>query len=205
MRGAAAEALSALGRIRRFLQPIPRSPMAVREILKMGDARLLRVAQPVTAFDTPELRALIADMFDTMAAANGAGLAAPQIGVDLQLVIFGFERNQRYPDAPAVPKTVLINPVITPLDDAVEEGWEGCLSVPGLRGVVPRFSRIRYTGMDAEGRPIDREAEGFHARVVQHECDHLIGRLYPTRMTDLTKLGFTSVLFPELGDQPDDD
>ena len=179
--------------------------MAVREILKMGDARLLRVAQPVTAFDTPELRALIADMFDTMAAANGAGLAAPQIGVDLQLVIFGFERNQRYPDAPAVPKTVLINPVITPLDDAVEEGWEGCLSVPGLRGVVPRFSRIRYTGMDAEGRPIDREAEGFHARVVQHECDHLIGRLYPTRMTDLTKLGFTSVLFPELGDQPDDD
>jgi len=200
-----ADAIPALGRIRRFLQPTPRSPMAVREILKMGDARLLRVAQPVTAFDTPELRALIADMFDTMAAANGAGLAAPQIGVDLQLVIFGFERNQRYPDAPAVRKTVLINPVITPLDDAVEEGWEGCLSVPGLRGVVPRFSRIRYTGMDAEGRPIDREAEGFHARVVQHECDHLIGRLYPTRMTDLTKLGFTSVLFPELGDQPADD
>ena len=179
--------------------------MAVREILKMGDARLLRVAQPVTAFDTPELRALIADMFDTMAAANGAGLAAPQIGVDLQLVIFGFERNQRYPDAPAVPKTVLINPVITPLSEAVEEGWEGCLSVPGLRGIVPRYSRIRYTGVDAEGRPIDREAEGFHARVVQHECDHLIGRLYPTRMTDLTKLGFTSVLFPELGDQATDD
>ena len=179
--------------------------MAVREILKMGDARLLRIAQPVTAFNTPELRALIADMFDTMAAANGAGLAAPQIGVDLQLVIFGFERNARYPEAPAVPKTVLINPVITPLSDALEEGWEGCLSVPGLRGVVPRHRRIRYTGVDADGRPIDREAEGFHARVVQHECDHLIGRLYPTRMTDLTKLGFTSVLFPELGDQATDD
>ena len=179
--------------------------MAVREILKMGDARLLRVAQPVTAFDTPELRALIADMFDTMAAANGAGLAAPQIGVDLQLVIFGFERNARYPDAPAVPKTVLVNPVITPLSTLMEEGWEGCLSVPGLRGIVPRHSRIRYTGFDAEGRPIDREAEGFHARVVQHECDHLIGRLYPTRMTDLTKLGFTSVLFPELGDAAADD
>ena len=178
--------------------------MAVREILKMGDARLLRVAQPVTAFDTPELRALIADMFDTMAAANGAGLAAPQIGVDLQLVIFGFERNQRYPDAPAVPKTVLINPVITPLDDAVEEGWEGCLSVPGLRGVVPRFERIRYTGFDPKGQPIEREAEGFHARVVQHECDHLVGRLYPTRMTDLTRFGYTSVLFPELDPAQDD-
>jgi peptide deformylase len=179
--------------------------MAVREILKMGDARLLRVAQPVTAFDTPELRALIADMFDTMEAANGAGLAAPQIGVDLQLVIFGFDRNARYPEAPGVPRTVLINPVITPLSDALEEGWEGCLSVPGLRGVVPRLARIRYTGFDALGQPLDREAEGFHARVVQHECDHLIGRLYPTRMTDLTRLGFTSVLFPELGDQPADD
>jgi peptide deformylase len=172
--------------------------MTVREILKMGDPRLLRVAPAVTAFDTPELHALIADMFDTMEAAQGAGLAAPQIGVDLQLVIFGFQRNERYPEAPPVPMTVLINPVITPLTDALVDGWEGCLSVPGLRGVVPRFERIRYTGFDPLGRPIEREADGFHARVVQHECDHLIGRLYPTRMTDLTRLGFTSVLFPEL-------
>lgn len=179
--------------------------MAVREILKMGDPRLLRVAPPVTTFDTPELHALVADMFDTMKAANGAGLAAPQIGVDLQLVIFGFERNERYPEAPPVPMTVLLNPVITPLGDEQVEGWEGCLSVPGLRGVVPRYTRIRYSGFDAQGRPIDREAEGFHARVVQHECDHLIGRLYPTRMTDLTKLGFTSVLFPELDPSRDDD
>lgn len=178
--------------------------MAVRDILKMGDARLLRVAQPVRAFDTPELHALVADMFDTMAAANGAGLAAPQIGVDLQLVIFGFEKNARYPDAPPVPKTVLLNPVITPLGDAEEEGWEGCLSVPGLRGLVPRWARIRYAGVDVAGRPIEREAEGFHARVVQHECDHLIGRLYPTRMRDLTKLGFTSVLFPDLDPAGDD-
>ncbi|MCP5272413.1 MAG: peptide deformylase [Burkholderiaceae bacterium] len=178
--------------------------MAVREILKMGDPRLLRVAPPVTTFDTAELHALVADMFDTMAAANGAGLAAPQIGVDLQLVIFGFERNARYPDAPAVPKTVLLNPVITPLDDVMEDGWEGCLSVPGLRGVVPRHARIRYAGFDVTGQRIEREAEGFHARVVQHECDHLIGRLYPTRMTDLTKLGFTSVLFPELDPNSDD-
>lgn len=177
--------------------------MAVREILKMGDQRLLRVAQPVTEFDTAELHALVADMFDTMAAANGAGLAAPQIGVDLQVVIFGFDRNDRYPDAPAVPRTVLINPAITPLSDQMEDGWEGCLSVPGLRGVVPRHASIRYTGFDPQGRPIDREAEGFHARVVQHECDHLIGRLYPTRMADLTKLGFTSVLFPGL-DSTDD-
>ncbi len=172
--------------------------MAVREILKMGDARLLRIAEPVPRFDTPELHALIADMFDTMAAANGAGLAAPQIGENVRLVIFGFVHNERYPDAPPVPRTVLINPAITPLGDDEEEGWEGCLSVPGLRGVVPRFTRIRYTGLDERGRPIDREAEGFHARVVQHECDHLIGRLYPTRMRDLRKLGFTSVLFPEL-------
>lgn len=178
--------------------------MAVREILKMGDARLLRVAQPVRAFDTPELHALVADMFDTMAAANGAGLAAPQIGVDLQLVIFGFEKNARYPEAPPVPKTVLLNPRITPLGDAEEEGWEGCLSVPGLRGLVPRWARIRYAGVDVAGRPIEREAEGFHARVVQHECDHLIGRLYPTRMRDLTKLGFTSVLFPDLDPAGDD-
>ena len=179
--------------------------MAVREILKMGDPRLLRVAQPVRVFDTPELHALVADMMDTMVAANGAGLAAPQIGVDLQLVVFGFQRNQRYPEAPPVPMTVLINPVITPLDDTMEEGWEGCLSVPGLRGIVPRHTRIRYTGMDVKGQPIEREAEGFHARVVQHECDHLIGRLYPTRMTDLTKLGFTSVLFPDLDPQAGDD
>lgn len=179
--------------------------MAVREILKMGDPRLLRVAPPVTTFDTPELHALVADMFDTMKAANGAGLAAPQIGVDLQLVIFGFDRNERYPEAPPVPMTVLLNPVITPLGGEQVDGWEGCLSVPGLRGVVPRYTRIRYTGFDVKGQPIEREADGFHARVVQHECDHLIGRLYPTRMTDLTKLGFTSVLFPELDPARDDD
>jgi peptide deformylase len=179
--------------------------MAVREILKMGDARLLRVAQPVQVFDTPELHALLADMLDTMAAANGAGLAAPQIGIDLQFVIFGSDQlNPRYPDAPVVPRTVLLNPQITPLGDVMEDGWEGCLSVPGLRGLVPRHSRIRYTGFDLQGRPIDREADGFHARVVQHECDHLIGRLYPTRMTDLRQLGFTSVLFPELDPQSDD-
>ena len=179
--------------------------MAVREILKMGDARLLRVAQPVQAFGTPELATLVADMHDTMLAANGAGLAAPQIGVDLQLVIFGFQRNERYPEAPAVPMTVLINPQITPIGDTLVNGWEGCLSVPGLRGEVPRFARIRYTGFDLQGRPVDRKVDGFHARVVQHECDHLIGRLYPTRMTDLTKLGFTSVLFPDLGDDAGDD
>ncbi|MBP6899571.1 MAG: peptide deformylase [Burkholderiaceae bacterium] len=180
--------------------------MAVREILKMGDARLLRVAQPVTEFGTPELQALVADMHDTMAAANGAGLAAPQIGVDLQLVIFGTDQpNPRYPEAPPVPRTVLLNPVITPLDEVMERGWEGCLSVPGLRGLVPRHARIRYTGVDLRGRPIDRIAEGFHARVVQHECDHLIGRLYPTRMDDLRQLGFTSVLFPELDAAAGDD
>ena len=178
--------------------------MAVHEILKMGDPRLLRVAQPVRAFDTPELHALVADMFDTMEEARGAGLAAPQIGVDLQLVIFGFASNERYPEAPPVPRTVLLNPQITALDEEVVEGWEGCLSVPGLRGVVPRHARIRYTGFDLQGRPVERVADGFHARVVQHECDHLIGRLYPTRMTDLTKLGYTSVLFPEL-DAADDD
>lgn len=172
--------------------------MAVRELLKMGDPRLLRVAQPVREFGTPELQALLRDMADTMQAAGGVGLAAPQIGEDIQVVLFGFERSERYPDAPPVPRTVLCNPVIEPLSDAEEEGWEGCLSVPGLRGLVPRFSRIRYRGFDLDGNPIDREVEGFHARVVQHECDHLIGRLYPTRMRDLTKLGFTSVLFPEL-------
>jgi peptide deformylase len=178
--------------------------MTVREILKMGDARLLRVAPAVRQFDTPELHALIADMFDTMEAARGAGLAAPQIGVDLQLVIFGFTRNERYPEAPPVPKTVLINPVITPLGDEQVDGWEGCLSVPGLRGVVPRFARIRYAGFDPQGRPIEREADGFHARVVQHECDHLIGRLYPTRMADMTKFGYTEVLFPEIDPGEDD-
>jgi len=181
------------------------APMAVREILKMGDERLLRVARPVREFRTPELRALIADMFDTMAAANGAGLAAPQIGVDLQLVIFGSDApNPRYPDAPVVPRTILINPVITPLGDEEEEGWEGCLSVPGLRGVVPRWSRVRYTGFDPDGQAIDRVAEGFHARVVQHECDHLIGKLYPMRVRDFSRFGFTEVLFPDLVDAGDD-
>ncbi len=178
--------------------------MTVREILRMGDPRLLRVARPVREFDTPELHTLVADMFETMRAANGAGLAAPQIGVDLALVIFGFKHNARYPQAEPVPETVLLNPQITPLADDEEEGWEGCLSVPGLRGVVPRFARIRYTGMDLQGRPIEREAEGFHARVVQHECDHLIGKLYPMRIRDFSRFGFTSVLFPEI-DPADDD
>ncbi len=178
--------------------------MTVREILKMGDPRLLRVAQPVTRLHTPELDALVTDMFDTMVAAKGAGLAAPQIGVDLQLVIFGFDHNERYPDAPPIPRTVLINPVITALTDEEEQGWEGCLSVPGLRGLVPRIASIRYTGVDQHGQPIDRVADGFHARVVQHECDHLIGRLYPTRMRDLTQLGFTSVLFPDMDPNADD-
>ncbi|WP_067062164.1 peptide deformylase [Roseateles chitosanitabidus] len=178
--------------------------MAIREILKMGDPRLLRHAQPVTEFGTPALKVLLEDMFDTMKAANGAGLAAPQIGVDLQVVVFGFQRNERYPEAPPVPMTVLINPVITPLSDATEEGWEGCLSVPGLRGVVPRLSRIRYTGVDADGQAIDREAEGFHARVVQHECDHLIGTLYPMRIQDFSRFGFTEVLFPGMDPNTDD-
>ena len=178
--------------------------MAVRDILKMGDERLLRMAAPVAEFDTPDLLALVEDMFDTMRAANGAGLAAPQIGVDLQVVIFGYSHNVRYPDAPPVPPTVLINPVITPLGDEQVDGWEGCLSVPGLRGLVPRLARIRYSGRDAQGADIVREADGFHARVVQHECDHLIGRLYPTRMTDLTQLGYTGVLFPELDPAADD-
>ncbi len=179
--------------------------MAVREILKMGDPRLLRLAQPVQAFDTPSLHGLIVDLLDTMRAANGAGLAAPQIGVDLQVVIFGSDQpNVRYPDAPLVPRTVLINPLITPLGEDEEEGWEGCLSVPGLRGRVPRWQRIRYQGFDPLGRPIDRSVQGFHARVVQHECDHLIGRLYPTRMRDLRAFGYTEVLFPEMQDQADD-
>ncbi|MCO8167244.1 peptide deformylase [Pseudomonas sp. 21LCFQ02] len=178
----------------------------IREILKMGDPRLLRVAPPVPAslIGTPELQTLIDDMFDTMQSVGGVGLAAPQIGVDLQLVIFGFERSARYPDAEAVPRTILLNPVITPLDDALEGGWEGCLSVPGLRGVVERHRRIRYEGVDPQGVPIQRIAEGFHARVVQHECDHLIGRLYPSRVTDFRQFGFTEVLFPDLDPNADD-
>ncbi len=179
--------------------------MTVRDILKMGDARLLRMAEPVQAFDTPELHALIADMRETMAAVHGAGLAAPQIGVNLQLVIFGSTAvNPRYPDRPAVPPTVLINPVIQPLGQEEEEDWEGCLSVPGLRGVVPRFARIRYTGFNEKGQPIDRTVEGFHARVVQHECDHLIGKLYPMRVRDFTRFGFTEVLFPGISAAEDD-
>ncbi|WIT11932.1 peptide deformylase [Paucibacter sediminis] len=178
--------------------------MAVREILKMGDARLLRVAKPVQQFGTPELAQLLQDMFETMKAANGAGLAAPQIGVDLQVVVFGFQHNERYPEAPPVPMTVLINPLITPLSDEMVEGWEGCLSVPGLRGVVSRHARLRYQGFDAMGAPIAREAEGFHARVVQHECDHLIGKLYPMRMTDFSRFGYTEVLFPGVDPHADD-
>ena len=178
--------------------------MTVREILKMGDPRLLRVAPPVTQFDTDELHLLITDMLDTMHAASGAGLAAPQIGVDAQLVIFGTDSvNPRYPDAPVVPRTVLINPVITALDAPMVDGWEGCLSVPGMRGMVPRYSKIRYTGFDQYGDPIDRTVEGFHARVVQHECDHLLGVLYPMRITDFTQFGFTEVLFPGLDDADD--
>lgn len=168
--------------------------MAIRPVLRMGDPRLRRVAEPVEAFDTPELRALISDMFDTMDACDGAGLAAIQIGVMLRVVIFGMQSNPRYPDAPPVPVTVLINPHIEALGDARVDGWEGCLSVPGMRGVVPRFERIRYRGFDPEGRAIDREADGFHARVVQHECDHLDGILYPQRIADLRTFGFIEEL-----------
>ncbi|KRC14815.1 peptide deformylase [Acidovorax sp. Root217] len=179
--------------------------MTIHTILKMGDPRLLRVAQPVAAFDTDELHLLVRDMLETMQSVNGAGLAAPQIGVDLQLVIFGSnERNPRYPSRPIVPPTVLINPVITPLGDEEEEDWEGCLSVPGLRGKVPRWARIRYTGFDLYGDPIDRTVDGFHARVVQHECDHLIGKLYPMRVRDFTQFGYTEILFPEISAQEDD-
>lgn len=178
--------------------------MTLRTILKMGDPRLLRLARPVTRVDTPELHRLVADMRETMRAVHGAGLAAPQIGEDLQVVIFGsYERNPRYPDRPLVPPTVLINPVITALGPEEEEDWEGCLSVPGLRGKVPRWSRIRYQGVDPQGAPIDRVAEGFHARVVQHECDHLIGKLYPMRVRDFTRFGFTEVLFPGLNASDD--
>ena len=178
----------------------------IREILKMGDERLLRIAPPVPPemFNSPELWQLIDDMFQTMESVGGVGLAAPQIGVDLQLVIFGFEHSERYPDAEAVPQTILINPLITPLNPLMEAGFEGCLSVPGLRGAVDRYQQIRYEGFDPKGEPIMRVASGFHARVVQHECDHLIGRLYPTRMTDLRQLGFTEVLFPGLAATADD-
>ena len=179
--------------------------MAIHEILKMGDARFLRIAEPVTAFDTPELHALVADMRETMAAVNGAGLAAPQIAVNLQVVIFGSKRvNPRYPDRPLVPQTVLINPVITPIGADEEQDWEGCLSVPGLRGMVPRWAHIRYTGLDKMGNLIDRTVDGFHARVVQHECDHLIGKLYPMRVRDFTQFGYTEVLFPQIGEVEDD-
>jgi len=168
----------------------------IRDVLKMGDPRLLERSRPVEAFGTPELLQLIADMHDTMAHLNGAGLAAPQIAVPLRVVIFGVKRNPRYPDAEEVPDTVLVNPVIAPIGDEIEEGWEGCLSVPGMRGVVPRFRRLRYRGFDESGNPIDRTVEGFHARVVQHEVDHLDGILYPMRMHDLSRFGFVDVLFP---------
>jgi len=171
--------------------------MTIRDILRMGDPRLLRQAEPVTAFDTPELNALIVDLFDTMHAANGAGLAAPQIGVNLQVVIFGTgDAIARYPDAPPVPPTILINPTLEPIGEAMAEDWEGCLSVPGLRGVVPRYRHLRYRGVDQYGDPIDRTVSDFHARVVQHECDHLIGMLYPMRIRDFSHFGYTDVLFP---------
>ena len=179
--------------------------MTIHSILKMGEARLLCVARPVQDFDTPELRQLVQDMQDTMRHASGAGLAAPQIGVDLQVVVFGSDSpNPRYPDRHLVPFTVLINPVVTPLGAETALDWEGCLSVPGLRGKVPRWLRIRYTGFDLQGRIIAREAEGFHARVVQHECDHLAGILYPMRMQDFTQFGFTDVLFPGMAQDQDD-
>jgi peptide deformylase len=178
--------------------------VTVHAILKMGDPRLLRIARPVAQFATAELRTLVADMFETMHAVHGAGLAAPQIGVDLQLVIFGFSQNDRYPDAPPVPETVLLNPTIEAIGSEEEDAWEGCLSVPGMRGIVPRWARIRYRGFDVDGRPIEREADGFHARVVQHECDHLLGKLYPMRIRDFSRFGYTSVLFPELDAETDD-
>jgi peptide deformylase len=174
----------------------------IREILRMGDPRLWRVSAPVERFADPALEALLADLRDTMLAANGAGLAAPQIGVPLRVVVFGVDANPRYPDAEPVPYTELVNPVLTPLSDETEEGWEGCLSVPGLRGVVARYTRLRIEGFDPRGHPIRREVDGFHARVVQHECDHLDGILYPMRMTDMRRFGYTSVLFPDVdGDE----
>ena len=176
--------------------------MTIREVLRMGDARLLQQAEPVSDFGSRALEALLQDMRDTMRAYKGVGLAAPQIGVPLRVVIFGVEKNPRYPDAEAVPDTVLINPVLTPLSDALEAGWEGCLSVPGMRGLVPRHTLLRYQGRDAHGALIDRTVSGFHARVVQHECDHLDGILYPMRIRDLKDFGFSDVLFPgqELAD-----
>ena len=170
--------------------------MAVRPVLRMGDPLLLQVAKPVERFDTPELRSLLEDMKDTMASLNGAGLAAPQIGVSLQVVIFGVGNNPRYPQAEEVPYTELINPVLEPLSDTMEEGWEGCLSVPGMRGLVPRHTHLRYGGFDPQGQPIDRTVSGFHARVVQHEVDHLLGILYPMRIRDLRNFGFNEALFP---------
>jgi peptide deformylase len=170
--------------------------MTVRTVLRMGDPRLLEAARPVERYDTPELHALIADMDDTMKALSGAGLAAPQIGVGLQVAIFGVDYNPRYPDAEAVPYTVLLNPVLVPLGEEMEEGWEGCLSVPGMRGLVPRYQRLHYRGRDQYGKPIDRSVSGFHARVVQHECDHLAGILYPMRIRDLRNFGFNEELFP---------
>ena len=167
----------------------------IRDILRMGDPRLLSLAKPIESFGTAQLTKLIQDMRETMIANDGAGLAAPQIGVDLRVVMFGFESNDRYPDVAPIPFTVLVNPQLTPLADEIEEGWEGCLSLPGLRGWVPRFTRLRYRGFDPQGNAIDRSVEGFHARVVQHECDHLDGILYPMRMTDLSRFGFTDVLF----------
>lgn len=179
--------------------------MTVRTILKMGDPRLLRVAKQVTEFDTDVLHLLLKDLLDTMHVANGAGLAAPQIGEDLQMVVFGSgEPNPRYPDAPIVPRTVLINPVITPIGEEEQLDWEGCLSVPGLRAMVPRWSKVRYTGFDIYGDPIDRTVEGFHARVVQHECDHLWGKLYPMRVRDFSRFGFTDVLFPGIAQTEED-
>ena len=171
--------------------------MAIREILKMGHPTLLEVAKPVEKFNTSELDSIIEDMIDTMKENDGAGLAAPQIGLGMQLVIFGFDSNERYPEADQVPFTVLINPVITPIGDEEEDGWEGCLSVPGLMGVVPRFKKIRYQGKDQHGNEIDREVEGFHARVVQHECDHLIGKLYPMRIRDFSQFGYLDTLTKE--------
>jgi peptide deformylase len=177
----------------------------IRRILRMGEASLLAPSARVEAFGTPALRALVEDMEDTMRGANGAGIAAPQIGVNLQVVIFGSDApNPRYPDASPVPRTTLVNPVITPLTETTEDAWEGCLSVPGMRGLVPRATSIRYAGFDLDGRPIEREADGFHARVVQHECDHLWGILYPMRIRDMRKFGFTAVLFPDIDDNADD-
>lgn len=170
--------------------------MAIRTVLRMGDPRLLEQARPVPCFDTPELHALVADLQDTLQALNGAGLAAPQIGMPLQVVIFGVDHNPRYPEAEAVPGTVLLNPMLTPIGDELEDAWEGCLSVPGMRGLVPRYKELRYQGFDQYGGAIDRVVTGFHARVVQHECDHLAGILYPMRIRDLRNFGFIEELFP---------